>query len=265
MLTVTATADGTLQSFDLPANLSGTIYIRVIDTNRTKGKTTLDNIKVDHLYIRVTNSPPVAPIAPATLTATVAAYNQINLAWVDTSLNESSFEVERSLNGTTWTLLSTAAANVTTSQVTNLNTNTTYYFRVRAINLGGPSAYSNVASATTPSVPVMHVGNLTSTITRGTSGKWNTNLTFMIHPATETPLATVVVTGTWSNGATGTVSCTTNSSGTCSVSLSNLAGTTTSVTFTVNSLSRAGYAYTPINNHDDDGSSNGTTIIIRKP
>ena len=53
MLTVTKTAyDGLYQSFALPSSLSGTIYIRVKDTDQTQGNRDLDTIHVDHLFVR---------------------------------------------------------------------------------------------------------------------------------------------------------------------------------------------------------------------
>ena len=52
MLTVTKTSDNdTYQSYVLPSDTSGTVYIRVKDTNRTAGKRGLDTIYVDHIYI----------------------------------------------------------------------------------------------------------------------------------------------------------------------------------------------------------------------
>jgi hypothetical protein len=42
------------------------------------------------------------------------------------------------------------AANVTSYTDTNAARGTTYYIRVRAVNLGGPSAWSNVVIVTTP-------------------------------------------------------------------------------------------------------------------
>jgi uncharacterized delta-60 repeat protein len=51
--TVTRTADdGQYQVFTLPAGLSGTVYVRVRDADRTPGRRTLDTVFVDHLFIR---------------------------------------------------------------------------------------------------------------------------------------------------------------------------------------------------------------------
>ena len=55
MLTTTKTADNNeTQSFALPANLKGTVYVRVHDSNRSAGKNVLDTVYVDRLFIRST-------------------------------------------------------------------------------------------------------------------------------------------------------------------------------------------------------------------
>jgi hypothetical protein len=52
MLTVVKTVDDTsYQTFVLPSSLSGTVYIRVTDTDRTRGNMVLDTIHIDHMYI----------------------------------------------------------------------------------------------------------------------------------------------------------------------------------------------------------------------
>lgn len=265
MFTVTGTSDAADLSFTLPSNLTGALYIRVIDTNRVKAKVTLDKILVDHMYIRVDNTAPTPPVAPSSLTATVISATQVNLSWTDNANNETGFQVERSPEGTTWTVIGTTTANITAGSSVGLSPNTTYYYRVRAFNLGGNSAYSNTASGKTLSTPTMHVGNIDAVTTRGTSGKWNTTLTITAHNAADTALSTVVISGTWSNGATGTGSCTTNSSGRCSITLNNIASASATATFTITSLSSSGYLYLASSNHDPDGTSNGTSIVIRKP
>jgi hypothetical protein len=53
MLTLTKTAaDGQYLTHALPATLSGTVFVRVRDTNRTPGARTKDTVFVDHLLVR---------------------------------------------------------------------------------------------------------------------------------------------------------------------------------------------------------------------
>ncbi len=98
------------------------------------------------------------PTAPSALAATTVSTTQINLAWTDNSTNETGFRVERSTDNVTFTEIGTTAANVTTFNSTTLTSGTTYYYRVRAYNAGGNSAYSNTASATTAVVQAPYPG-----------------------------------------------------------------------------------------------------------
>jgi hypothetical protein len=93
-------------------------------------------------------SPP--PTAPSGLAATAVSQHQINLAWADNSTNESGFKIELSpFSPGSWTQIGTVGPNVTTYPDTGLPSSTTYYYRVRAWNGAGDSAYSNEAHATT--------------------------------------------------------------------------------------------------------------------
>ncbi len=90
------------------------------------------------------------PNAPTGLTATAISQHQINLAWTDASSNEAGFKIERApFAPGSWTQIATVGANVTTYPNTSLASGTTYYYRVRAYNASGDSAYSNEAHATT--------------------------------------------------------------------------------------------------------------------
>jgi titin len=96
----------------------------------------------------------IAPAAPGNLAATSISTAQINLLWADLSNNETSFQVERSLNGTAFSKIADLGPNVTTFQNTGLSAATEYQYRVRAVNAAGASAYSNVSSAKTQNIPV---------------------------------------------------------------------------------------------------------------
>ena len=102
---------------------------------------------------------PSVPIAPSSLTANAVSTSQINLAWTDNSFNESGFKIERKTGTSgTYSEITTIAAGVTSFNDTGRQPSTQYFYRVRATNLGGDSAYSNEASAMTsnllPSVSV---------------------------------------------------------------------------------------------------------------
>jgi hypothetical protein len=97
-----------------------------------------------------TGTAPPVPAAPSSLTATAVSSSQINLSWTDNSGNETGFKIERKTGaGGTYSQIATVGANVTTYSNTGLAASTTYFYRVRANNGSGDSAYSNEASATT--------------------------------------------------------------------------------------------------------------------
>ena len=93
---------------------------------------------------------PAAPNAPDNFAAIASSSSAVSLSWTDNSTDETGFEIERSFNGTSgWVTLTTTAANVTGYSNTLLAASTQYYYRGRAVNAGGQSAYTAVVSATT--------------------------------------------------------------------------------------------------------------------
>ena len=98
------------------------------------------------------NAPP-AP--PSQLLATLGQGNDVLLTWLDNSIGEAGFRVERSSPATGWTLLATLSPNTQGLTVTGGTADTPYSFRVRANGAAGAgsSPFSNVASVTTPGAP----------------------------------------------------------------------------------------------------------------
>ena len=107
-----------------------------------------------------------APSPPNGLAATVLS-SQINLRWSapgnDGGSPITGYMIERSIdNGTSWSILVSNTGSIETAfNDTGLAANTTYTYRVSAINSVGTSLPSNQASATTP-IPTLSVAVLTN-------------------------------------------------------------------------------------------------------
>lgn len=87
---------------------------------------------------------------PTTLAASLFNDMQANLEWTDNTLSETAFLLERSQNSNTqFALRATLPANTTTYQDTDLQANTDYYYRIRAVSGADTSDYSNQAFLTT--------------------------------------------------------------------------------------------------------------------
>jgi len=149
VFTVDNTSDGAPLSYVLPSSTQGTVYIRVVDSDQFVGNLNLDTVYVDHLYIRSETQPGSPPAAPSGLSTAAISAGQIDLSWNDNATNEDGFYIQRSEDGSNWGLIDTVGADVTVYSDLTVFPNTTYYYRVRAYNFSGSSAYSNTASATT--------------------------------------------------------------------------------------------------------------------
>jgi hypothetical protein len=102
-----------------------------------------------------------APAAPSNLAAQPVSNSQVNLTWTDNSVTPNQatgFYIEESPNGTTnWTQIATVGG--TSYPVGGLSANTTYYFRIRAYDPIGPSAYNTngpVSATTLSQGPVIN-------------------------------------------------------------------------------------------------------------
>ncbi|MBC7782642.1 MAG: S8 family serine peptidase [Burkholderiales bacterium] len=102
---------------------------------------------------------PVAPSAPTTLAVIAVAGDTTaaKVSWIDTSTNETTFELQRSTT-TTFTAATTTTITVATNAVTHIDiglaAGKSYYYRVRAVNSVGNSAYSNTGTFVTPAATV---------------------------------------------------------------------------------------------------------------
>jgi hypothetical protein len=100
------------------------------------------------------------PAAPTHLTATAASATQVNLAWSESSTNATGFTIQRSTNGgRSWTTIATVGSSARTYSDRTVTKGKAYQYRVAATSSAGTSAWSNVASVTTPTrapVPTLY-------------------------------------------------------------------------------------------------------------
>jgi fibronectin type 3 domain-containing protein len=139
MLTADKTAaDGTAQYHVLPSGTSGTVYVRVRDTDRSAGNNGLDSINIDQLVIEseTSSTPPAAASAPSPANSAVEVSDAPVLRW-KAGRGTVSHEV---YFGTTTPpdLLGIQAGTDSTPGL--LLPNTTYYWSVSEVNSSGTTA-----------------------------------------------------------------------------------------------------------------------------
>lgn len=116
-----------------------------------------------------------------------------------------------------------------------------------------------------PSAGTMHVGDLDGSGSNINNRFWRASITITVHDSSHNPLANAKVTGSWSGGPTGASSCTTSSSGQCTVTKNLSRNAYPSATFSVTNVTLSGYTYDSSANHDPDGDSNGISITVYRP
>jgi hypothetical protein len=89
----------------------------------------------------------VVPAAPTNLTAAVERHGDVTLKWKDNADNETGFQIERSTNGTVFTVVAIAPANATNyTDKKAVRHGQIFYYRVASKNNVGLSSYSNVVN-----------------------------------------------------------------------------------------------------------------------
>ena len=202
------------------------------------------------------------PAAPTNLTATAVSSSRIDLAWTDTSSNEANFHVDRCQGSdcSDFVQIAELSAGTISYADTGLSPSTAYTYRVRATNVTASTASSTAAASTLAqsTASETHVANLPGTGVKVGGPNWQARVTILVQDNTGQPVAGATVSGTWSNGYTGTATCTTTANGNCSVSTGNIHNRVASVTFTVNGISHATLTY-------NSGANVQTSIVVTKP
>lgn len=133
---------------DLEAGVTYTFFVTAYDAARNESdpSNSLD-------YTPAASNNGSAPAAPSGLQVAVTGTTQVALTWTDNATSEDGFRIERSLNGTNFTVIATVGPDVTQFVVTDASGFRAnlypYWFRVAAFTGDTLSPYSNPACAIT--------------------------------------------------------------------------------------------------------------------
>jgi hypothetical protein len=134
------------------------------------------------------------------------------------------------------------------------------------------NASNDQASATSSVNPPgtgdgIHVGDLDG-FPSGSGKSWSATVEVTVHDAGHNPINGATVLGVWRPAGLASDECTTGElggNGTCIFLFPSIRKGTKNVTFTVTSVTLAGRTYLASENHDVDGSSNGTVVTVNRP
>jgi hypothetical protein len=142
-----------------------------------------------------------------------------------------------------------------------LTPSSTYYWRIDEVNVHGTTQGVTWSFQTTGAAPdaIISLNGLSADSSEAPRGRWDAAVTVGVIDAEGQPVSGVVVDGNWSDGANGASSCTTDNSGSCTVTKPNLKNNVSSVVYSVNNLSLSGYTY------DSDANLVAPVVTVFKP
>jgi hypothetical protein len=215
-----ATAATSLPYVDQTVNLSTTYYYRLTGTNgQLTSATSAASVG------RLTYSVPNAPTNFVATPSTTQPY-QVDITWTAATIPTpgipavSTYILERSEDNATWSVVNSGSATSYTD--TNRALNTTYYYRVKAVNGVGTSAASTVDTATITLIP----GTATATVASTTIFNTSATISASTNASRSVTLQVSTNNSTWSDVETKTA----NSSGNTSFTY-NITRSTDSFTY----------------------------------
>ncbi len=128
------------------------------------------------------------------------------------------------------------------------------------------ATYTPLPSPTATQPPkVLHIADLDGSSVRQTRYQWKAMVRIVVRDGQGKPVANAKVFAKWTVGVTGTPTCITNSNGVCWIRRPNIPNKVAKVRLTITKVTRWNYTYDPLLNTDPDGSSNGQTILVKRP
>jgi serine protease len=250
LITVTATSDQ-VYSAVMPSNLSGTVYIRVTDTDRTSGNRSLDEIFIDEMYVESSTIPDVTP-PEVTVTSPNGgevwpAGTAHAITWNATDdVGVVSCEIDYTYDGGShWYDVADLAGNPGTYAWTVPNTPSAQCrVRVTAYDAAANSDVDQSNTYFTIEEVVeqpMYANSIAMTTGRAGANSYAQATPEVVADATGLGVEGVLITGHWYGASTDTDQCTTGADGKCTVRSSNVKKPAQDFCFMVDTLEKTGY------------------------
>ncbi len=264
MMTVTKTADDNIeQSYELPADLSGTIYVRVVDTDRSRKNTVSDTLHIDKMSIHTQLAAPsygvtvtideasqiIKPAESTTYTVRIKNTGDFDASYdiiLDGSaVNESTITVVPT-NWTTGTIIPGAEEIQTVTVPTTENTPETTYTLIATATCDQNESITDSATSdlVVSSATKMHIADIEiSTIKVAPNIKAMAKVTIV--DANNVLVESTTIYGTWSGLTSDKDSGTTDTTGQVSLDSDELKRPSGTYTFTVTAVTKDEWIYIP--------------------
>jgi len=256
MLTVTKTvADDALATYAFTQDVSGPLYVRVQDTDRTAGNGTRDQLSVDQLFVQtqLDGTDVTPPAAPSGLSAD-AGDARVDLAWSpNAELDLAGYHVHRGTSsGGPYTRL-TSAPQIGTSFVdASVQNGVAYHYVVTAVDVANNESARSAEVHATPmpggAPTTVHVAQVLVTTEAVGGGAKRARADVILADENGLPVAGALATGTFSGALAETVSGVTDATGAVTLRSSTTRKGAFSFTFCVTGVAHATLAYAPAEN-----------------
>jgi endonuclease I len=225
--------------------LGGTVTLRLIDADRTRGLRQLDAIRVDALRITYDDGGPVdttPPEAPTGLVAT-AGNSQVSLDWnTNAETDLAGYVVYRAVDlAGPYDRITASTLTATGYTDTTVVNGTTYYYYVTAEDTSGNMSSPSASSSATPEGSSSGL-LVVSSIDMSTSGNKTKKVIATVTMVDDAgvPVSGALVTGTFSGDASGTQQINTDSAGIARFQDGTRLKSPATVTFCVDSAEKSG-------------------------
>lgn len=250
MVTVTKTADDDIQqSFALPGSLSGQVFVRVADTDRTRGNSATDSLYVDGLFIisEAASGPPTQASNPSPADGATGVSLSPALTWAAGD-QASSHDLYFGTNPTPGGSEFQGNQSATSFSPGNLAASTTYYWAVDEVNGAGTTPGPVWSFTTGAGSPEVHVNSIVlGTQRAGKNYRGNATIQ-IVDSSTGQPVQGAIVSGNFTGAFSESGSGTTDASGEVVITTGAKIPLPFSFTFTVTGVTLGGYDYNPANN-----------------